>query len=289
MCLKEIRDKGDDIKLHIITPKGRNFRMHVESNYLDFYLQNAYENYTQDLLLNFLKDNMLFIDIGAHYGYYTLLLGTRYPYCKIISFEPTLENFQILAMNAKLNDLKNVEIFNLDISDTSELNNSNVTECSSHYDYYVSENAGLTAKTITLDDLLKKDISKIPIIMRICEEGHEMLILDRMKDILEKSEDIKLFLKFNPEVLKRVNIKPEDLLKKIKKFGFDIYAIDDELRRTYKLVDNNYDNWSKYFNYENSKKNNFNILCMKKEKSLSMCFFFPSPLLGVQQKVFWNW
>jgi precorrin-6B methylase 2 len=63
--------------------------MFVDSENYDHYLNNLCENYSIELLLRHLRDNGLFIDIGVHYGYYTIAAGTKFKNCRIISFEPS--------------------------------------------------------------------------------------------------------------------------------------------------------------------------------------------------------
>ncbi|NQT33461.1 MAG: FkbM family methyltransferase [Candidatus Omnitrophica bacterium] len=71
-----------------------------------------YEEGLTRILLEYLKSGMVFFDIGAHFGYYTLLAG------KIVgsggevhSFEPTPSTYEILLRNVK--DRNNVHANNL--------------------------------------------------------------------------------------------------------------------------------------------------------------------------------
>lgn len=287
MSVEDFIEAHDPEDFQIVVPKERNFEMLVNLQHLDFYLQNAYENFSADLLLNFSKGNMLFIDIGAHYGFYTLLLGTKFPDCKIISFEPAPQNFEILKMNLKINNLEKIEIYDFAVSDKNEIKDFNIGERSSQSGFYEHNMSKIIKtiqiKTITLDSFLK-DALKVPTFIKIDTEGHEMCVLEGMKNILETTEDIKLLIEFNPELLKRAGNKPGDLFRKINHFGFDIYVIDDELRETYKLVENDFDHWDNYFNEGNYKRDYFNIFCIRKQKSLSICFFSNSSKLGRPEK-----
>lgn len=67
------------------------------------------------------KKHVLFIDIGAHIGVYTIALGNklkRYSnHFKIIAFEPNANNFYsnnytLLKKNIKVNNLSNVTVYN---------------------------------------------------------------------------------------------------------------------------------------------------------------------------------
>ncbi len=59
------------------------------------------------------------LDIGANWGYYTLLAGAINPSAQIIAFEPHPFWFEQLLNNIKVNEFKNVRVENLAVSDSS--------------------------------------------------------------------------------------------------------------------------------------------------------------------------
>jgi len=273
---------GNDIgKLQVITPKKRDFKMLVTSRYVPQYRDGSYEDFTSDLLLSFAKDDMLFIDIGAHYGYYTLLVGTKYPDCRIIAFEPVPENFEILKQNVVLNQLKNTELHNVAVSDSDRLREFKVMELSSRSSFYdrlhEKTQKEIEVQTICLDNLLKKT-PKASTIIKIDAEGHEPYILHGMKKLLKDSEDIKLIIEFNPRCLRNAGCEAEDFLEEVSQLGFDIYVIDDNKRMTYKLTQDSFEKWRDYLP-EGDENRVTNLLCIKKQESLSACFFSHSAQL----------
>jgi hypothetical protein len=138
-------------------------------------------------------------------------------------------------------------------------------------------------KTVALDSFLR-EIPKVPLIIKIDVEGHEIYVLEGMKGIIEAATDLMFFIEFNPDSLKSAGFRPEELLEKIDQLGFDIYFIDDEGRETYKVRQEDFGNWKRYFGEVNFKKNYFNLLCQRKQKSLSVCFFSHSAqLLGAEK------
>ena len=48
------------------------------------------------------------IDVGAHIGLVSCLLGRRYPFLRIYAFEPNEENYRNLLLNLKMNRISNV-------------------------------------------------------------------------------------------------------------------------------------------------------------------------------------
>jgi hypothetical protein len=82
-----------------VTPRGRQFLMHVTPRFRFHYEGQAYEKFTSDLLASIAKRAALFVDVGAHYGYFSLLAGNSNPQLEIIAIEPTPETFTLLERN----------------------------------------------------------------------------------------------------------------------------------------------------------------------------------------------
>jgi FkbM family methyltransferase len=270
-------------RLEVIRPQRRDFQMFTESATSEHYIKNGFEYYTADLITKYLPDGGLFIDIGAHQGFYSLLAGTKNKNSRIMAFEPVPESCEILKKSLELNHLANVELYNLAVSDTDETRIYNVGQRSSRSGFYkhpMTETIRtIEVKTITLDHLIQT-IPDVPVVVKIDTEGHEWHVLEGMKNLLAKTRDIKLFLEFNPDCLKSAGHQPGELLNKINGLGLEIYFIDDERREIFKLAEDNLANWADYFGLGNFQKNYFNLLCIKKEMSLSVCFFSHSAGLG---------
>jgi FkbM family methyltransferase len=71
------------------------------------------EGIIENLLGPFIKKANIIADVGAHCGSHSVIYSRLNPNCKIFSFEPQKKLFQILNMNIKNNDIKNVQCFNL--------------------------------------------------------------------------------------------------------------------------------------------------------------------------------
>ncbi len=288
MGKEEFKHDHDLEKLQVITPRKRDFQMLVTPRYVGRYRGESYEDFTSDLLLNFCKDNTLFIDIGAHYGYYTLLAHKRYPKSKIIAFEPVPENFEILKRNVELNQISNAELYNLAVSNKDGLARFNVAEASSKSGFYESPLAKtckeIEVRTVCLDSLFK-ETPHVPTVVKIDTEGHEPYVLQGMKRLLKECEDIRLIIEFNPKCLRKADYTPEQFLEEVFQFGFELYAIDDNSRMIYKMGPEHFQKWADYLpgGDENS---SINILGIKKRRSLSVLFFsHSSQLAGAERSL----
>jgi hypothetical protein len=78
-----------------------------------------------------------------------------------------------------------------------------------------------------IENLLKYT-PNTPIIIKIAVEGHELSVLDNFEKLLKDTNDIELFVEFNPIIIKRLGHQPDKLIEKIIDMDFDIFFIEDE-------------------------------------------------------------
>ena len=94
------RDEYNLKALKKITTSG--FEMFITPRYLDHYITHEYEPFSTKIIETYVKDGSTFVDVGAHYGYYSLLAVNRKKDIRIIAIEPVKENFLILEKNLSL-------------------------------------------------------------------------------------------------------------------------------------------------------------------------------------------
>jgi len=250
-----------------------NFQMWITPRYLPHYKDNAYESFSTEVVNNYLKDNSVFVDVGAHYGYYSVLASKAKKNVEVVSIEPVEENFKILEKNIKLNNVEKSTIYNMAISDKNSIREFNVTEASDSAGFYnhplTKSKKKIQVKTRSLDSLLKN--KKVDFI-KIDVEGHEISVLSGMKKTISDNKKLKILIEFNPKILENAGFKPEDLITKIEGYGFEVYLIDETKRRYYRLT-NNINSWDKIVNIKNYDSFYANLLCIKKEESLFTTFF----------------
>ena len=84
----------------------------------EIYLKNQYElESIEELEKNIKKENILiFIDIGAHMGFYSMYIGQN-PQVIIYAFEPIEDNYNQLSENIRINNKKNIKKYNIALSD----------------------------------------------------------------------------------------------------------------------------------------------------------------------------
>lgn len=124
----------------------------IETNGFKMYhlgeLDQGNEDFQRVLQQN-IKKGGLVLDIGANIGYYTLLMSKMVGESgKVYAFEPESKNFEILQKNIKLNNINNVVIEKLALSD--KVGRSFIALSEDSGQHRLSD-SGLEIQTTTID------------------------------------------------------------------------------------------------------------------------------------------
>lgn len=193
-------------------------------------LNGHFEKGTEELFCKLLKPGMNVLDIGANLGMFTLHALKKE--CFVYSFEPSPKIYSILNQNIKVNGFAEsgrIHTFEAAVSDKEKTISFFVCEgMSGHSNMYGSEKSDdkeIQVKTVVIDDLPelpdKVDIIKMDI------EGAEYSALCGMKKVIARNPNVKIVMEFAPENIRRAGVEPAELLKLIRKYGFNYYLIDE--------------------------------------------------------------
>lgn len=143
-----------------------------------------------DIVKRFFEISQVFVDIGAHVGLFTCLAAQAHK--QVIAVEPHPKNLQYLCKNIQLNDLLNVEVFGLALSDApgigdlygshqgaSLLNEWGASPASAKTSHLVPIN--------TLDNLVGERFSGEKIVIKIDVEGNEYKVLQGAVTTLQRN------------------------------------------------------------------------------------------------------
>jgi len=197
-------------------------------------LNGIWEETETELVKKLIKKNDLVVDIGANIGYFSLIFAKLVgPGGKVFSFEPELENLNLLKKNIEVNGYKNVIIENTAISDSDGKTKLYLSKNDrGHHRISQSEKQNKNAVTvtkITLDQYFEKktDSKKISFI-KIDVEGSEIGVLKGMTSILQGNNNLKLLVEYCPNHILDYGAKPEEFVQILKTNGFNIYQINPE-------------------------------------------------------------
>ena len=253
-----------------LRPLGRDFAMYVTPRFRSHYVGQHYERFTADLISRISCRAGLFVDVGAHYGFFSLLAATSNPAVDVIAVEPIPETFAVLERNIAALASGKVTLHRAAISDTVGTANLGMSrasdDCGFHFHPEAPPLRSIDVTTKTLDDLLL-DREPCPLVVKINTNGHELAVLKGMSETLGRFNDITLIVEFNPAMLQAAGKRPQSLLEELDRLGFETFLIDDRVRRTVRLRPSS--DWKKILDEANCA----NLYCVKRDRALSVCFF----------------
>lgn len=156
----------------------------------------VYEKETANWLLSHLHEGNVFFDIGANFGYFTLLGGRAVgSEGKVFSFEPIPENSRIIEEMITLNELRTSKVISSAVSDASGTIEFALesTNANSHISSFGLPHAPskvletVFVRTISLDEFCDEN-DVVPDVIKCDVEGAEVAVLAGAKRLLEKKK-----------------------------------------------------------------------------------------------------
>ena len=194
---------------------------------------------------NEIKSGMTVFDIGANIGYLTFIAAkTCGDNGLVISFEPGKDSFDLMKKSLVLNTYKNVELFNKGVAEKSKKGKLFISPYGSVVNTILdedNESNSIDIEIISLDDFVS--MRKIrPDFIKIDVQGAEYLVLEGMKNLLEKNYPLKIVIEFSPR-------KKQDKLNnfihywnKLDELGFKAYYLKEPRKpvdvESYKIYEN---------------------------------------------------
>ena len=195
---------------------------------------DSYEPATTFVFERIVAAGNVVADVGAHWGYFTLLAATL---CgetgRVIAFEPYPRNVSILTKNVHASRLGNIDIVPGAVSDRegfADLFLSHDTSGNS----LISVPPGaklppgqcdfLAVRTLALDDFFAS-ARCTPKLVKIDIEGNELAALDGMRELLRKTRDLALIVELNPFYFP--GARGEAFLRRLSDEGFAVALVDD--------------------------------------------------------------
>lgn len=167
-----------------------------------------------------IKEGDTVFDIGAHFGYYTLLMAKKVGYLgKVISFEPSKKTREILRKNVRKNNFQNrVKIENKGVSNKEEILRFNYKEFSP-MNSFLDRNfpGGTKIECIDIDSYCEKNFIG-PDFLKIDAEAFEEKVITGMKKVIKK---------FHPKVVLEMDKDSsgsKNIFKIFKDSGYKIYT-----------------------------------------------------------------
>lgn len=186
--------------------------------------KGSHEPLSTKILMDNLHEGMRIADVGANLGYFALQEAKAVgPKGIVYAIEPISQNFFLLKQNVALNNLKNIQVFNLAIGDEDgslDLFLSYASNWASAFKTPINIDQKITVPSKRLDTFLK-DKGKVDLV-RMDVEGYETKIVDGMEETL-KQKNLTLFIEIHPLFTGKNSCKA--FLQKLDSFGFTPFAV----------------------------------------------------------------
>ena len=229
---------------------------------LDLSINGVYGELDTKIIREEIHEGDIVIDVGANIGYYTLIFAQLVGSSgKVFAFEPESKNFEILKKNIEINNYPNIVAEQKIVSDKSGIVKLFIAEhgiVGHRINQQKSSQKFIEVESIILDNYIKKlnlD-SKINFI-KIDVEGSEPKVLEGAKEIMQKSNQLKIFTEFNREAVEEYGIEPKEMIDLFYRNGFKIYLPN------YKENKINLTNVNELLTSKETLLENINLLCKK--------------------------
>jgi FkbM family methyltransferase len=195
-----------------------------------------WETVTTHIFRQVIRPGDVVIDIGAHWGYFTLLAATLCTDAgKVYAFEPHPENFAMLTKNIAANQLSNVVAIQKAISDCQgEARLFQAQASMGHSLYHLPQDSRvakdsppvtISISTVRLDDFFAADSIR-PRLIKMDIEGAEPSALEGMQGLIKRSSELVLITEFNFQFLD--SNTAARFLETLTALGFEIAILDEE-------------------------------------------------------------
>jgi FkbM family methyltransferase len=218
---------------------------------LEHYRAETYatkEPETIDWLDENLRDEDVFMDVGANIGLYSLYAAKLRPHARIYAFEPAAQNFSRLCRNIVLNGMTNIIPCNFPLSDRETFDVFYVGDAQAgaalHSFGRLSDFRNVTdavalrqgAFSLTLDALVGEYRLPQPALLKIDVDGIEEKILDGAEAVLESNQLRTILV----EVTCREGVASAWPERKLGQFGYKLKRKSDWVAELNGLKSQNY-------------------------------------------------
>ena len=202
-----------------------------------------------------IKENLIFWDIGANIGLYSIYNSLKHPKSTTIAFEPSSSNLRILTRNISINNLeKNIKVVSIPLTNKENIfqemkegqfvEGGALNSFGEEFDFEGKEFKPTMKYSLlgtTINYFLENSILVIPDYIKIDVDGIEHLILEGgdkfLNDKKVKGLLIEINEKFKEQYDKVLNLMDKYGFKLLhKKHNDDIFSEKSKFKNTYNYI-----------------------------------------------------
>ena len=184
-----------------------------------------YEYDMMNFLLNYLRDDDIFIDIGANIGVYSLLASSIIKSGEIYALEPIPKNYSRLVENLKLNNITNAMAYPLAAFSSQRVVTMDLADEDCMASITTKKSASsVQVQTNTLDGLFASKLNHT-ILIKLDAEGAELDILRGATNLMTSP---------TPPVW-LIDYYTKDVAQYLASFGFSFYKFNAVNNKVFKI------------------------------------------------------
>lgn len=219
--------------------------------------QGVWEAYETQLIIERLRKDSVFVDVGANIGYYTLiaasLIGEQ---GRVFSFEPDPENFYLLQRNLQHNHFTAVDAVDAALADEDTLGKLYLNQDNFGDHQIYDDGSGRQSRSIRLlhgERYLAARVASINV-LKVDTQGAEYHVIRGLLPLLKKSRDqLSMIVEFWPYGLRKAGASGQALVDLLVQLELPFQIIDHlgaalidcsekQLREWVDMVDNEPEN-----------------------------------------------
>ena len=201
------------------------------------------------------KENLIFWDIGANIGLYSIYNSLKHPKSTIIAFEPSSSNLRVLTRNISINNLeKNIKVVSMPLTNKENIfqemkegqfvEGGALNSFGEKFDFEGKEFKPTMKYNLlgtTINYFLENSILDIPDYIKIDVDGIEHLILEGgdkfLNDKKVKSLSIEINENFKEQYDKVLNLMNKYEFKLLhKKHNDDMFSEQSKFKKTFNYI-----------------------------------------------------
>jgi len=218
---------------------GKTFNMDLRDGAVSstLYAEGVWEPEETKFLAKTLQLGMVFVDVGANIGYYTVIASAIVGNTgKVFAFEPDPKNFALLQKNIAGNYCQNVIAEQRAIAASAQRlllyrssNNSGDHRIYQPQGEFIHQHgkrrSPIAVEALSLDDYFKDIPTRINF-LKMDIQGAEYGAFVGMRKTLQQNSDITILAEFWPKGLGQAGVSPQVFLDEVRGSGFKIYRLD---------------------------------------------------------------
>ncbi len=190
------------------------------------YYHGVFDIHDQRALLGRVPRGGVFFDVGAYFGYYSMLAAQRG--ARVFSFEPVRANFDLLARNRALNHFDQINASQVALSDAAGRVSFALPGDENRGRGRLADGAEsgvVEVEAMTLDAFAREHAIDRLDALKLDVEGAELKVLAGGRETIVRFQPAML-IELNPPALARFGATGDELLAAVRALGYAIFRVD---------------------------------------------------------------